>query len=68
MGWFTLLKKSKLNKIKLLSPSLANPKVFLYFHKKHKNIVPQISAELKKMKADGTTLKIYNEVLKPLLN
>jgi len=61
------LKSHNIKNIYLLSPALASPKVYIYLHKKHKKLVPLLSAALKSMKEDGTTQAIYNRVLKPYL-
>ncbi len=61
------IKKHELQNIYLLSPPLASPKFYVYLHKKHKLLVPRLAASLKGMNDDGTTLEIYNRVLKPYL-
>jgi len=41
-------------------PSLIQKKMYLYMHKKHKDLVPIIEKELHKMKEDGSYAKIMN--------
>jgi len=60
------LKEHNITDIKLLEPPLASPNFYVYLHKKHKEIVPKLSAELKKMKEDGTINLLFNEILTPL--
>ena len=60
------LKEHNITDIKLLEPPLASPNFYVYLHKKHKKIVPKLSAELKKMKEDGTINLLFDEILKPL--
>jgi len=60
------LKANNVTDIELLEPPLASPKFYVYLHKKHKKIVPKLSAELKKMKEDGTINLLFDEILKPL--
>ena len=43
-------------------------KLYLYVHKKHKNLVPELSTALKAMKQDGTYQQIYDQSLGSLLN
>jgi len=61
------LKTHKINNIKLLTPPLAKPRLYVYLHKKHKIIVPKLATAIKQMKADGTVKKIFNRTLKPLI-
>ena len=41
--------------------------LYMYLHKKHKNIIPIIESELKKLKVDGTLEKINQKVLADLM-
>jgi len=61
------IKKNNIKNIKLLHPPLASPKLYVYLHKKHKEIVPRLSDAIKNMKDDGTITKVFNKILKPLL-
>lgn len=61
-----LSKKQKLSNVKLRYPALAKKEMFLYLHKKHEALIPQVSDALKQMKKDGSYDKIFNKILKPL--
>lgn len=61
------IKKHNITNIKLLQPPLARPAFYVYLHKKHKKIVPQLAAAIKSMKTDGTLQSLYNRLLKPYL-
>lgn len=61
-----IIRKNKLQNVKLRSPVLAEKEMFLYLHKKHKHLVPKLALALKQMKEDGTYDKIFHRVLKPL--
>ncbi len=52
-----------LSNIVPLSPPLAVKPMYLYLHKKHRNLVPLVAQKLRDMKKDGTFLKIKNEYL-----
>ncbi len=56
------------DEIYYLKPPIASFQLYLYVHKKHKNLVPDLARALKSMKADGTYQKIYNQSLRSLLN
>jgi len=61
------LKTHNINNVKLLSPPLAKPEFYIYLHKKHKKIIPKLATAIKQMKTDGTIEKMFNEILKPLM-
>ena len=54
------------SRVKLLQPSLAKMDMYVYFNKKHRDLVDQFSIKLHDMKADGTYQKIYDTILTPL--
>jgi len=64
MGLF-YIKKNNLSFIKTLEPPLVQKQMYLYLHKKHLKLVPEIASSLRQMKEDGTYEKIFNKVLKP---
>ena len=45
------------------TPALIQKKMYLYLHKKHEKIIPELENELKKMKADGSYQKIIQKYL-----
>ncbi|VAW70734.1 hypothetical protein MNBD_GAMMA09-2451 [hydrothermal vent metagenome] len=59
------LKTHNITGITLVQPPLASPKFYIYLHKKHKKIIPELAAALKEMKKDGTTMKLFEKILKP---
>ena len=61
------LHKQKRNDVFVLSSPLAIKPKFLYLHKKHHKLIPQLAEALKIMKNDGSYQKIYGKVLEPLL-
>ena len=61
-----IIKNRQLSDIKLRHPALAKKQMFLYLHKKHKDLIPKLTTALKQMKEDGTYSRIFNQVLKPL--
>jgi len=61
------LKSIKNTDITLLEPPLMSTPLYTYLHKKHKKLVPQLAAEIKKMKRDGSIRKMFNQILKPLM-
>jgi len=59
--------QSRLN-IKILRPALFQDDCYLYLNKKHRLWVPMFSAELKKMKQDGSLKQIFNDGYRPYFN
>lgn len=49
-----VLKKFGFSDIKALEPPIVVSDLFLYVHKKHESLIPEIIKNLKKMKKDGT--------------
>ena len=54
-----LTRSMGLSSIAPLSPALKDVDMYLYLHKKHENLAPQIAKALRDMKADGT----YNQIM-----
>jgi len=52
--------------IRILYPPLAKREMFMYLHRKHVDLIPELAAALKNMKEDGTYLRIFDKTLKPL--
>lgn len=65
-GGLLIIKDRKLSDTKIVQPPLAVRKMYIYLHKKHKELVPKLAQALKQLKTDGTYQKIYNETLAPL--
>lgn len=60
---FEVIDRLGLKGIRNLEPPLARKKMYLFLHKKHKNIIPALSDILKSMKADGTFSEIREKTL-----
>jgi polar amino acid transport system substrate-binding protein len=54
-----LIRSMNLGSIAPLSPALKDVDMYLYLHKKHESLVPQIAKALREMKADGS----YNQIM-----
>ncbi len=61
------LKTKNITDVILLSPPLAQPKFYVYLHKKHKAIVEPLAGAIREMKKDGSLQEIFDNVLKPYL-
>ena len=61
------LKKNNIQGVKLLQPALASKDMFVYFHKKHKALIPLFTQSLREIKKEGVYERIFNETLKPLI-
>jgi len=68
-SWLGLeyIKTHNITDIALLKPPLASPQIYIYLHKKHKKIVPQLAATIKQMKTDGSLQALFDRILKPYL-
>ncbi len=53
-GGNSVLKKLQLDEISLQRPFLASREMFIYLHKKHKALVPELARALAEMKKDGS--------------
>ncbi len=60
---YTVIKKTKIKKIKALKPPLLTTNLYHYLNKKHMNLVPNITDSLEKMRANGRIEAIRNEYL-----
>jgi len=60
------LKKNNISGVRMLEPALATQKMYVYFNKKYKNLVPSFDSALRAMKKDGSWNKIYMQTLQPL--
>jgi polar amino acid transport system substrate-binding protein len=56
-----VIKEMNLNEIVMLTPPVQVDPLFHYLHKKHKALVPQITAMLRKMKHEGKFQEIYKQ-------
>lgn len=60
------IKQSK-SDIDYLRPPIASFQLYLYMHKKHKHLIPNLTKALQTMKKDGTYQQIYSQSLQYLL-
>ncbi len=65
-GGLNIIKEKKLENIKIITPPLAVKNMFMYLHKKHRQLVPALSQALSDMKNDGSYQRIYDRTLLPL--
>lgn len=61
------IKAHNITDIVLLEPPLASPELYVYLHKKHKNIVPELTEAIRAIKTDGTLQALFDKLLKPYL-
>lgn len=61
------IKKLQLN-VHALRPAIATETLYMYLHKKHQALVPQVARVLAEMKKDGSYRRIYDQTLTVLLN
>ncbi len=59
------IKQHKLRGVRLLGPPLTRRKLYVYLHKKHKNLVPRLAKSLKHIKTTGFYQRAYQKVLAP---
>jgi polar amino acid transport system substrate-binding protein len=59
-----VIKRLGLKNINNLNPPLAVKSMYLYLHKKHKDLVPLVTGAIRSMKRDGTYQKIVKEALR----
>jgi polar amino acid transport system substrate-binding protein len=52
-------------KLQVLEPPLVRTKMYMYLHKRHAALVPQVAAALLKLKQNGTYQRISDSTLKP---
>ena len=62
------IKKQNLIGIKILEPPLVKHDLFHYLNKKHRDLVPIISKEIKKMQQEGRILEIRKKSINRLIN
>lgn len=64
---YAAINQMGLEEIFHLDPPLASKNMYLYVHKKHKDLVPRIAAALRSMKEDGTYEGIVEETTRSIL-
>jgi polar amino acid transport system substrate-binding protein len=61
------LKENHIQGAKELTPPLAKMDMFVYFHKKHRDLVPRFSKALRQIKSNGDYQRLYRQTLLPLI-
>lgn len=64
---YAALEEMHYDEIFHLEPPLVSRKMYLYVHKRHADLVPEIAEALRSMKADGTYEKIVADSVAPYL-
>lgn len=62
----TILKTQKIAGVKLQQPPLAVKEMYVYLHKKHKDLVPKLAAAILAMKQDGRYQALLKKHFQPL--
>lgn len=52
-------------RVQVLEPPLVRTNMYIYLHKKHAALVPQVAEALARLKRDGTYQRIFDNTLKP---
>ena len=60
-----LLRKLGYQDVQVLLPPLATKEMFIYLHKRHEKLVPQLVEALRALKQDGTYQKVIDRKLAP---
>lgn len=64
---YEMVQKLNLKGIRFIHPPLAIEPNFLYLHKRHKDLAPQLAQTLRDMKQKGTYDQLYKHMLSPYL-
>ncbi len=59
------IKQHNLKSIKILEPPLGRRSMYVYLHRKHRHLVPELAASLRSMKRDGSYQRIFERILTP---
>ena len=62
-----MIERLGLQSIRALEPPLATREMFLYLNKKHLQLIPALTKQLRSMKHDGTYDRIFEKTLGPYL-
>ncbi|MBF0273166.1 MAG: transporter substrate-binding domain-containing protein [Magnetococcales bacterium] len=57
------IKNLEIKDVYILEPPFLVGNWYLYLHKKHQNLVPRLTAEIRRMKEDGSYTKIFESAL-----
>ena len=64
-GGQDLLHKMNMHSVQMCQPPLAVKEMFIYLHKKHRNLIPRLAKALAAMKQDGQYQQIFSKFLMP---
>lgn len=67
LGGLAIILEKQYSTIHAIDPPLETRAMYMYLHKKHKHMIPELVRVLKKMKRDGTYSKIARETLAPYI-
>ncbi len=59
------IKQHKIREVRILGKPLARRKMYVYLHKKHKNLVPRLAKSLRHIKTSGLYQRAYRKILAP---
>lgn len=59
------IKQRKLRGVRILGKPLARKGMYVYLHKKHKNLVPMLTRSLRHIKASGSYRRAFRKILAP---
>ncbi len=58
---FAVISEMGLENIKIITPPFASKKMYMYLHKKHQALIPELSHALRQMKQDGAYERIVSQ-------
>lgn len=61
-----LSNKMNITNVHIIEPPLASKEMFMYLHKKHKALIPEITRSLQQIKQEGLYDKVFKEKLQAL--
>lgn len=61
-----LIKSGRLTNIHLLEPPLASREMFIYLHKTHQSLIPELADAIRAMRKDGTYQQIFDRIFRAL--
>jgi len=59
------MRKHQLQGIRIVEPSLARQSMYVYLHKRHRDLVPRLANELRALKVEGEEQRLFREILAP---
>ena len=65
LAGYAAIQKSNLENMRFLEPPLAIEPNFLYLHKRHQRLAPNLAQTLREIKTDGTYQRLYRKIISP---